>query len=296
MELQKIYIKTAKGQEEIQHRTCHLAASLRKLLIMVDGHSTADQMAERLASMGNIIPSLAQLETEGFISPRSPDNAAPSLPNRPPAAQLSSQVLPAAALPTDTHPSPLARSTEDSHSEGMLIASVWDADTRPPAPEQPAFNLDKAKGFTRAILLSALGPSAEYRIGRIEAANTVEALRVELDAIRDALPKLLGHQAESVWKQLEPAMLPLAVPPSTVAAPAFNFDKAKGLIRFTLLGAMGPSAARRIERVEAAKTLEALRSELESIHEMLPKVLSKRQAEQVWKQLEPIIFSIALPP
>ncbi len=78
--------------------------------------------------------------------------------------------------------------------------------------------------------------------------------------------------------------------------PVFNLDKAKSVIRFTLLGAMGPTAARRIERIEATTTPEQLRLELDAVRDMLPKVLSKRQAEQAWRQLEPIMVSLKTPP
>ncbi len=295
MELNEIYIKTAKGQEEIQRRIYKLSANLRKVLIMVDGRSTATEMAERLIAMGNITLALTELEAGGFIT---------SLSLARQSSILTSTVKP--PLPSEP--------TENPQSERMLLESIWETDDRPATstkslssivsggslPGQPAFNLDKAKGFIRSILLSALGPSAERRIERVQAARSVEDLRVELDAIHELLPKVLPkHQAEQVWKQLEPIMQPFAPQSSQIASPAqphFNMDKAKGLIRFILLGALGPSAAHRIERVEAAITVEALRFELQAIHEMLPKVLPKRQAEHAWKQLEPIILAIVLPP
>ena len=54
MELRQVFIKTAKGQEEIQTRTHKLPAHLRRVLIMVDGHSTAAEMIGRLAALGDI--------------------------------------------------------------------------------------------------------------------------------------------------------------------------------------------------------------------------------------------------
>jgi hypothetical protein len=293
MELKQVYIKTAKGQEEIQKRNYKLSASLRKLLIMVDGRSTAAEMMERLSAMGDITLALTELETNGFIASLTP----PKPPPPPPPVSTSA----VKSLP----------SAEDPQSERMLLQNVWETDdgwalssgssSSTASTPQSRFNLDKAKGFIRSILLSAMGPSAERRIDRVEATTSVEELRVELDALHELLPKVLPkRQAEQVWKQLEPIMQPLVLPPSQAASsaaqPQFNLDKAKGLIRFTLLGAMGPTAGRRIERIDAVTTVDALRVELEAIHELLPKVLSKRQAEQVWKQLEPIIFSIALPP
>lgn len=299
MELQQVYIKTAKGQEEIQKRVYRLPATLRRLLIMVDGRSTAAELIERLKSMGDIAPALAELEAGGFIA-------------------LPSQRQPSASAPAASAPAPAQPPASDHpKSERLLMQNIWESDdwVNAPAPPTatapgaiyPRFNLDKAKSFIRATLLAAMGPSAERRINRVEAATSVEELRLELDAIREILPQVLTpRRAEQTWKQLEPILLPFspqqfeeqaaATAQAAAAQPVFNMSKAKGLIRFTLLGAMGPTAGRRIERVEAVTTVEGLRAELEAIHEMLPKVLSKREAEQVWKQLEPIIFSIALPP
>lgn len=72
--------------------------------------------------------------------------------------------------------------------------------------------------------------------------------------------------------------------------------KAKEFIRFILLGTMGPTAERRINRIEATTTPEALRVELDAIHDMLPKVLSKQEAQRAWRQLEPLMVSISTPP
>lgn len=272
MQLNQIYTKTAKGLEEIQTRIHRLPAHLRRLLIMVDGHSTATEMIGRLTTLGDVQLALDQLASEGFIAILAPASMADPAPTR--------------AL--------------------------------------PEFNLDQAKSLIHAVLLDAMGPAATHRIECVEAATTPDQLRAELDVIRDILTKVLSKpQAEQTWQLLEPMMPPLErliSPPVREAAtrpahplgkpaaeaaagaaslpeyPAFNLDKAKGFIRFTLLGAMGPTAARRIERIEAATTPEQIRVELDAIRDMLPKVISKRQAEQVWRQLEPIMVSLHTPP
>ena len=253
MDLNQIYTKTAKGLEEIQNRTYKLPAHLRRLLIMVDGHSTAAEMISRLTTLGDVELSLDQLAVGGFI-------AAPASPS--------------------AMPDPKSR------------------------PEPLAFSLDDAKTQISIVLRAAMGPMAEHRIECVEVAATVDQLRVELDVLRDLLPKVLSKaQAEQAWQQLEPIMLPLerraaaraleAAPsvPAPPAPPVFNLDKVKGLIRSTLLGAMGPAASHRIELIDSVTTPDQLRIELNAVCDLLPKVLSKKQAEHTWKQLETIVLA-----
>lgn len=271
MQLNLIYSKTAKGLEEVQTRTHKLPAHLRRLLIMVDGHSTAADLIGRLSKWGDVALALEQLATGGFI----------------------------AILGFEPSADPAASSL------GLL-----------------EFNLEQAKGLIHSVLLSAMGPAAEHRIECVEAVTEPEQLRLEIEILHDILLKMLPKtQAEQTWRQLEPIVLALdrwasfqpqdpvtrpTLPPKSSGEPtihedpslapqAFNLDKAKGFIRFTLLGAMGPTAARRIERVEAATTPEQLRLELDAIRDMLPKVLSKRQADQTWRQLEPLMLSLYTP-
>jgi hypothetical protein len=89
-------------------------------------------------------------------------------------------------------------------------------------------------------------------------------------APRDTLPAGIGFGAQS----------------------EFNLDKAKGFARFVVLGSLGPVGARRVERIEAAKSVGELRAELDDLREILPKLLSKRQAKEVWEQLEPLMLSM----
>lgn len=168
MHCNQIPIKTIKGQQEIKTRSHRMPIELRRILIMVDGHSTISQLVKKLTGFGEIDKLLAQLEADGFIGP---------WPDSPSAAETSQRPA------TTTDPFP------------------------------PAFNMEKAKGFIRHILFGAMGPSAERRINCIDATTSLEQLRIELDAIHDMLPKVLSrHQAEQTWRQLEPIMLSLDSP------------------------------------------------------------------------------------
>lgn len=166
----QVPVKTAKGLEEIEKRTYGLLASLRLVLIMVNGRLTVTDLAKKLAGFGEIESALAQLEQDGFVAAK-PDSNEIVTPSKP----------------------AIQKDTPNSH---------------------PEFNMEKAKGFIRFVLLGAMGPTAERRINRIEATTTTEELRVELDAIHDMLPKVLSkREAQQAWNQLQPIMTSIAGPP-----------------------------------------------------------------------------------
>ena len=164
MDHSQVLIKTTKGQEEIRTKAFKLSARLRRLLIMVDGHSTVGATLSRLASLGDDTESLLDsLVADGFLAPRY------------------------AATP------------------GTAPSAV------PAFISQEEFNLEKAKGFARYVVLGSLGPVGARRVERIDAAKSAGELRAELDDLREILPKLLPkRQAKEVWDQLEPLMLSMS--------------------------------------------------------------------------------------
>lgn len=179
MHRNQVPIKTAKGLQEIEQRAYNLPVERRQLLILVNGRSTVSEMTAKLMKLGKIESMLAQLETDGFIAP-------------------------------DPNFNPLADTLKST------TASIIPNQPKALEAFDPSeFNLESAKGFIRFILFGTLGPTAERRINRIEAATTVEELRVELDGIRDMLPKVLSKQeAQRAWRQLEPLMVSVSAPPS----------------------------------------------------------------------------------
>lgn len=72
----------------------------------------------------------------------------------------------------------------------------------------------------------------------------------------------------------------------------FDLDQAKGFARYVLLGVLGPVAARRVERIDAAASAAALQAELEALRGLLPQLVGRREAERVWRQLEPLLLSL----
>ncbi len=61
-----VYTKTAKGIAEIATRTAQLSMTARRVLIMVDGKRTVDELAVLLRP-GEIDGVIAQLESGGLI-------------------------------------------------------------------------------------------------------------------------------------------------------------------------------------------------------------------------------------
>jgi hypothetical protein len=180
MDHSQVLIKTAKGKEEVRTKAFDLSPNLRRLLLLVDGQSTVAETLSRLALLGNDVESeLDALLAEGYVASR----------------------------PSD--PDPGASNFDDRQGR----------DEKPPAPVStaahppPRFNLEKAKGFARFIVLGYLGPVGAHRVERIDATRSAAELRAELLDLHDILPKLLKkRQARQVWEQLEPLMLSAGTP------------------------------------------------------------------------------------
>jgi hypothetical protein len=72
-----VYVKTDKGKEEIQLRKHALAPHRRTVLIMVDGRSNRQQLAERLGGVQDFEGTLRHLLEEGFIAAEATRAASP---------------------------------------------------------------------------------------------------------------------------------------------------------------------------------------------------------------------------
>lgn len=73
--MQVVYFdKTEKGREEIAHRTFHLSAKLRPLLVMVDGKHTSEELLKNVQGLGLTQSHLNSLLSDGFITGRVVDS------------------------------------------------------------------------------------------------------------------------------------------------------------------------------------------------------------------------------
>jgi hypothetical protein len=79
----RIFRKTEKGSEEIVSRKYKLAPKLRTILILMDGKTSVDTLAEVTRHMGLPDDYLAYMEKEGFISALDADSPYTSAPGTP---------------------------------------------------------------------------------------------------------------------------------------------------------------------------------------------------------------------
>lgn len=74
--MNKIFIKTQKGIEEIEKRSSDMSLRVRRVLILVDGKRTPEDIHE-LAPANDLSQTLGSLEENGYIEPvRQPEAAA----------------------------------------------------------------------------------------------------------------------------------------------------------------------------------------------------------------------------
>jgi len=84
MDPEQVLSKTDKGREEIATRAHHLDAKHRRVLILVDGTSTAGDIAAKVAGFDDGLAALDDLLAGGFVS--GGEAAAPLAPPAPVAA------------------------------------------------------------------------------------------------------------------------------------------------------------------------------------------------------------------
>ena len=147
-----IYAKTPKGVAEVAARTAQLSMTTRRVLIMMDGKRTIDELSV-LVRPGEIDAIITQLESAGLAQKASSPSA----------------VEPASAITT-------AREDE-TKSPTTINAPVMDD------RELTPITLEEAKRRAVRELNDRLGPDAEVVAIRIESCRTIEDFR---ERVRDA--------------------------------------------------------------------------------------------------------------
>jgi hypothetical protein len=157
-----IYAKTPKGVAEVAARSAELSMTTRRVLIMMDGKRTVDELAV-LVRPGEIDGIVTQLESAG-LAQKAGDGSAPS-----PAAVAS------AAVEADT---PVT-----------VTAPVLDERDLSP------ITLEEAKRRAVRELNDRLGPDADIVAMRLESCKTIEDFRARVREAERYVAAALGNAA-----------------------------------------------------------------------------------------------------
>jgi hypothetical protein len=154
-----VYSKTPKGVAEVAARSAQLSMTTRRVLIMVDGKRTIDELAVLLRP-GEIDAVMTQLESAGLIQRNSATHAID--------------------VPTVA---------------GRVLESVAPTTQGGPPDEQNPMTLDEAKRRAVRELTDRLGPGAESLAIRIEGCRTIEDFRERVREAERLVTAALGPAA-----------------------------------------------------------------------------------------------------
>jgi hypothetical protein len=154
-----VYSKTPKGVAEVAARSAQLSMTTRRVLIMVDGKRTIDELAVLLRP-GEIDAVITQLESAGLIQRNSATHAID--------------------VPTVA---------------GRVLESVAPTTQGGAPDEQNPMTLDEAKRRAVRELTDRLGPGAEAQAIRIEGCKTIEDFRERVREAERLVTAALGPAA-----------------------------------------------------------------------------------------------------
>lgn len=75
-----LYVRTAKGAEEVAHRSQAVPAKARSLLLLIDGKLTGAQLLDKFSAFPNSAELLQLLEDGGYIEAQAGAPAMPAVP------------------------------------------------------------------------------------------------------------------------------------------------------------------------------------------------------------------------
>ncbi len=114
MDKTTVYGKTTEGEEAVRERASLAQRNLRNILIMVDGHASAAELARRFGDEAAALAALAELESGGLIAVV---GKAPPIPDAPPALPADGKDEETAIAPVP--PQVMAPETSGTPSAGM---------------------------------------------------------------------------------------------------------------------------------------------------------------------------------
>lgn len=160
-----IYSKTPRGIAEISLRSAQLPMTTRRVLIMIDGKRTVDDLSI-LAKPGEIENAITSLESNGLIQRTSYQGAID--------------------VPTIN-----GRDTESGFSSALGGPTTVDIDQRDPNP----ITLEEVKRRAVRGLHDRLGPDADAMAARIESCRTIEEFRYRVREAERLISTALGAGA-----------------------------------------------------------------------------------------------------
>jgi hypothetical protein len=163
-----VYIKTARGSEEIASRSHGLSSRVRAMLIMVDGRRSAATLLAQSGEKAEAEAHLATLLDGGFIAA---------------VAQPAAAAVPVAAPMTPAAP------------------------TAPPQAEH-AFDITTIKQYISTTLHAILGPDADLFTKKVDAARSAEELRTLSEKFSDVVLQVGGKKKAADFREKISAMLP----------------------------------------------------------------------------------------
>lgn len=165
MDLGAVYVKTAKGQNEIATRAHRLPQRERSLLVMVDGKTTGRDLIARTVQLGDSAAFFSRLVDEGFIE----------------------------ALVT------AAASAQATASRAVVAAKAPTAGEAPDAGS--ALPRELVLQASRKVT-ELLGPSGDVFAARLEACRTRDDLLKQLEKCREVVAGIMGSQAaDKFWEE-----------------------------------------------------------------------------------------------
>ncbi len=257
MDLNAVYRKTQKGQEEMAQRTV-LGMRERTLLVMVDGKTIAADLLAKAQHMPDPSGLFAKLIDGGFIAA---DTSAPT------AVATSAQV---AAAPQE----------QRAQQELMRYAEHFLDEVLGPEADMLAEAIGKCKTMPELRMRLEKTRDAIAGMGKKRRAEEFWAnVEARLEGRAPAPPAPLPPAV--------PAPSPVAAAPPPAAPPQPSIQEAIRFARRYISDTLGPDGDMLIEVFEKCKTAPELRAAIEKTRDALQGGAGKRKAEEFWNGVEP---------
>lgn len=282
MDLNAVYRKTQKGQEEMAQRTV-LGMRERTLLVMVDGKTTGSELLARAQHMPDPPALLAKLIDGGFIAPEAgavaPAAATAAAPGQPAAPTLQDQLIMKNTMRYAEHfLDGVLGPDADALSEAIdRCKTLPDLRTR----------LEKTRD-----VIEGMGKRRKAEEFWLAVQALLEGKPVPVAAPSAAAPAPPPAAPAPAPAAVASAPPPPAPPPAApTAGPAAgvqpSIQEAMRFARRFLNDNLGPDADILMEPIEKCKTAAELRARMEKTRDALSGTAGKRKAEDFWAGVLP---------